>query len=760
VDLIGAPLRRLEDARLLAGRGQYVDDVTRPGLVHAVIVRSPHAHACIRAIDVARATAEPGVLACLTAGELGPVSPIGVRLGPKPAYAAYLQSPLAGERARYVGEPVAVVVATDRARAVDASELVRIDWAPLPALTDAGGAAAHPGPALFPEGNVADAWTTTLGDVDAALSRAACVVRERLRTGRQTGAPLEPRGLVAEWDAGRLTVWGATKAPYFNRRTLAAMLGLAESQIDFVATDVGGGFGSRGEFYPEDFLVPYLARRLGRPVKWVEDRREHFLTINHSREQHWSVALAVDAQGRLLALDAALVNDMGAYLRTHGTWVAALSASYLPGPYRLPAYRCRVECLLTNKTPTGTVRAPGFFEASFVRERMMDIAAARLGLDPAEIRRRNLVAPGESYPVNAVARAVIGRDADFGGEDFGAMFEAALEAGRYEARVAACRERNAAGGPRRSGVGLAAVVETSGVGPFETARVSLTREGTLVLASGATPVGQGIATTLAQVCGEALGVAPADIAVHLGDTRFMPDGVGSYGSRSAVMAGSAVHQAATQLRERIIAIAARHFEASPADIVLDEGAALVRGVPDRRCSLREVAALAGTTLEADARHASDVSIGSLSVHLAVASVDVTTGAVYPETHVVLADVGRAINPLIVEGQLTGGVLQGLGHALQEQLVYDAGGQLVTGSFMEYALPTAAAAPSIEVVTHHAPATSNPLGVKGAGEAGTSGVAAALANAVASALGPGAGPLELPLTAPRIRAVIEGASRDS
>jgi carbon-monoxide dehydrogenase large subunit/6-hydroxypseudooxynicotine dehydrogenase subunit gamma len=655
-----------------------------------------------------------------------------------------------------------VVVATDRMCAVDAGELVEVEYDILPALVDTADVGRHPGPTLFPEGNVADAWTTVLGDVEAELDRAVCVVRERLLTGRQTGTPLEPRGLMAEWDAGagRLTMWGATKTPYFNRRMLAAMLGLDEARIDFIAVDVGGGFGSRGEFYPEDFLVPCLARRLGRPVKWVEERREHFLTINHSREQRWSVAMGLDAEGRVLALDATLVNDMGAYLRTHGIWVAALSAAYLPGPYRLPGYRCRVECVLTNKTPTGTVRAPGFFEASFVRERMLDIAAERLGLDPAEIRRRNLASPGEVYPVNTVARAVTGREADFAGEDFGAMFETALKAGRYEARQAACRERNAAGGSMRYGVGLAAVVETSGMGPFETARVTLTREGTLVLASGATAVGQGAATTLAQVCAEVLQVSPATITVHLGDTRWMPDGVGSYGSRSVVMAGSAVHQAATRLRDQIAELAAGHFEASPADILVEDGAASVRGVPDRRCSLREIAALAGGALEADWRHETDVGLGSLTVHLAVAGVDVTTGEVRPEAHFVLGDVGRAINPLLVEGQLVGGVVQGLGHALLEELVYDPSGQLLTGSFMDYALPTAHGVPPIEVVTHQGATPSNPLGAKGAGEAGTSGVGAALANAVASALGPGHGPRQLPLTARRIRADIEAAAKGS
>ncbi len=748
---IGVPIKRLEDPRLLVGGGRYVDDLVRPGMAHAVVVRSPHAHARVRRIDARRALARPGVLACVTAADLAGVPPIPLRQPGKPAHAAYLQPPLAGEKVRYVGQPIAVVVAIDRATADDARELVEIEYDVLPARVDTDDA----GAILFPEGDVADSWTTSIGDVDAAVRGAACVVSERFYVGRQTAAPMETRGLLAEWDAhaDRLTVWGMTKVPYFNRRTLAAMLKLDEAHIDFAESDVGGGFGARGEFYPEDFLIPFLARRLERPVKWVEERREHFLTINHSREQQWSIVAAADERGRLLALDASLVNVMGGYLRTHGVWAAALTASYLPGPYRWPGYRCRVSCVMTSKTPTGTVRAPGFYEGTFVRERIIDLLAERSGLDPAEMRRRNLARPtDEPYTVSTVAAAVTGRTADFAGEDFGEMFEHALKAGRYAERVAECRELNAAGGDVRYGVGLAAVVETSGTGPFETAKVALTSEGRIVLAAGSTSLGQGLPTTLAQVCAEVIQVSPADIAVHLGDTRWMAQGVGSSASRSAVMAGTAVYRASTRLREQIVALAAARFEASPADITLEDGAAFVRGVPDRRCSLREIAALAGGPLEAEWRHETTSAIGSFGVHLSVVGVDVTTGEVRPETHFVLCDVGRAINPAIVEGQLVGAVIQGLGHATMEELVYDPSGQLLSGTFMDYAMPTAARVPQVELLVHEAPTLSNPLGVKGAGEAGTSGVGAAVANAVAGAVGAAAA-RHLPVTAPRVKAAL-------
>jgi CO/xanthine dehydrogenase Mo-binding subunit len=759
INTIGTSIKRVEDPRLLTGGGRYVDDIVRPGMAHAVIVRSAHAHAHLRRVDLRRALAHPGVLGGVTGEDLGDtLQKIPIRSGPRPALAPWLQFPMARGRVRYVGEPVAVLVAEDRATAEDARDLVEIDYDVLPAVVDVAAAVGASAPRLFPEGNVAATWTTVVGDVDAALRQAAHVVSERFSTGRQTGVPLETRGFVAEWGEGGLTMWGVTKVPYFNRRSLAPMLGVDVEQIQFAETDAGGGFGSRGELFPEDVLIPAIARRIGRPVKWVEERREHFLAINHSRRQEWSLTLGVDAEGRLLALDATLINDQGAYLRTHGTWVATLTDSYLAGPYRIPSYRCRVACVMTNTTPTGTVRSPGFFEGTFVRERALDVVAGRLGLDPAVVRRRNLATPADApYTVATVSEAVSGRAVSFEGENFAAMFDQALATVGYEALVAACREKNAQPGDWRYGVGLAAAVETSGVGPYEGAKVTLTPEGTIVLAAGATSIGQGPATTLAQICGEVLQVAPEEIVVHLGDTRFLSDGGGSYASRSVVMAGNAVYRAAGVLREKILSVAAASFEASPDDLVLEDGAAFVRGVPHRRCSLREVATLAGGPLEAEHRHETSQGIGACVLHFAVVAVDVATGTVRPEKYVLVGDVGRAINPMIVEGQLVGGVAQGLGQALMESLVYDASGQLLTGTLMDYAVPTADRVPPIEVVLlDHAPGP-NPLGVKGAGETGTSGAGAALANAVASALGGGPAIRRLPLAAP---IVFESACRTS
>jgi len=758
--VIGARLKRREDPRLLAGRGRFVGDITLPDVVHAVLVRSLHAHATLDAIDVEAARRLPGVVACVTGRDLQDrLAPIPIRMGAEPRLAPFLQRPLAVGRVRYAGEPLAVIVAEDPAVAEDARDAVRVDYGPLPVLGGIDAARSLGAPRLFDEGNVAARWTIDVGDVEAALGRAAHVVEARFELGRQTGVPLETRGLLARWDsaAGVVEVWGPTKVPYFNRRALAAMLGLREEQVRFRGGDVGGGFGVRGEFYPEDFLVPFLARALERPVRWVEDRREHFTAINHSREHRCVARLGVDADGAIVALDVVVDADLGAYLRTHGIWVPALTAAYLPGPYRIGHYRCRVSCVLTNKTPTGTVRGPGVFEGTFVRERLLDMAAVRAGLDAAEIRRRNLLRPDElprALRTGALAREIVLED-----EDFPAVFEAALAAARYPQLRRECDAENSRDTAVRRGVGVAAFIEPSGPGPFEAARVTLEPDGRIAVDTGATPVGQGIETTLAQVCADALGVRVDDVTVRPNDTARLPIGVGTYASRSAIMAGSAVHGAARALRRRILGVAAARLEVAAADLVLQDGRVSVVGLPPAGCSLTEVAAWhaaggSGEPLSADHRHEATRGLTAFAVHVATVAVELETGTVRPLRHVVCCDVGRAINPAIVEGQLQGGVVFGLGHALGEELVYDEDGQLVSGTLMDYPLRIAADCPEIEVVAlEHAPARSNPLGVKGVGETGTSGVGAAIANAVADALGGGAPVTRLPLTAARVRRAI-------
>lgn len=763
---IGARIRRKEDYRLLTGQGEYVDDVVLPRMLYAVIVRSTHAHARIRRIDSTKALKLAGVVMCVASGDLPDLRPIPVRMGATPAFTPYLQYPLARERVRYVGEPVAVVLAESRYLAEDARALVEVEYDPLPAAMDAELATRTDAPRLYETGNSAAEWVVQVGEIERTLKDADFLLRERFKIQRHTAVPVETRGLVAEYHAGRgtLRVWGPTKVPYFNRAVLAAMLELGEEQVHFIEPDVGGSFGVRGEFYPEDFLIPYLSIRAGRPVKWIEDRREHFQAINHSREQVWDLTVAVSRTGMLLGIDARLVNDMGAYLRTHGTLVPAVAASHLPGPYRIPHYRCKVSCVMTNKTPTGTIRGPGLFEGNFVRERALDLVARELGLDPAEIRRRNLLVP-EDMPY-AVGTDIGGIPTVYDSGNFPRVFDEALVAAGYQAS----RLEAGASDGFLTGVGIAAMVEPTGFGPFEGARVAVDGRGKVYVYTGATSQGQGQETTLAQICSDVLGVEIDDIVVRHGDTTLLRFGVGTYASRTTVMAGSAVYQASLRVKEKALRLAAQRLEAAPADLILVNGHVHVVGAPARAMSLSELAQmasplglgirqegdeteeLAGLSATAYFRYSGHWEATSVfTVHLATVAVDCETGAVTVVRYLVAADVGRAINPMLVEGQLAGGVIQGLGGALKEELVYEPSGQLLTTTLMDYGLPTASEAPPIHtVIMEEAVAPSNPLGVKGIGEVGTSGAGAAIANAVADALRPlGVRITELPLTSQRV-----------
>ena len=748
------------------------------------------AHARVRAFDTSPARSMPGVEAVLGARELGEaLRPIPVRLVPDERLLRYLQHPLATDRVRYVGEPLALVVARSRAAAEDAAERVEAEFEPLPAVTDA---ARPPPAALFDHtpDNLASVIEEGFGDVEAAFARAERVVRLTFRTGRHTAVPMETRGLVAVPDRGaargegRLTIWGPTKVTHFNRGVLAAMIGWPEHRIRLVEPDVGGGFGARGEFYPEDFLVPCAALRLERPIKWVEDRVEHFSAINHSREQRYELALAIDPEGRFLGLRAEMINDMGAYLRTHGTVVPGLSAGMLPGPYELDAYRCRVRCVLTNKTPTGTYRAPGRFECNAARERLIDGAARMTGIGPVEIRMRNLIPPrrmpyarrttilGEEvsydsgdYPA-ALAEAVdlsgfaAGGPAPSGsgggppgaGDAPGAeaVVEAKSDAGAEQrmgttSRGVGSRSRESSsqgtnGEPRgrgssgryRHGMGLACFVEKTGTGPFEGARAFLDRNGALVIATGACDVGQGLETCLAQIAGEALGIDYAGVTVRHGDTDLIAYGVGSFASRGTVMAGNAVHAAVSELRTRVLERAAARLETPPGRLAVDPSGA-VRAPDGRSCTLAQLAAEPG--LETVHYFRSDRMAYSHGVTVALVRVDTATGQVVPERIWLLYDVGRVVNPAMVAGQIEGAIAQGLGGALLEELRYDDSGQHLTGSFMDYLLPGTTDVPSlVHRDLGRSPSPRNPLGVKGAGEVGIAGVGGAIANAVADALG--------------------------
>ena len=740
---MGAAVRRSEDRRFVTGRGRYVDDVALPNLCHAVVVRSTLAHARLARIDTGAALASPGSLLVLTAADLGEVAtPIPMRLAPLPGFDRYLQWPLAADRVRYVGEPVALVVAEDRYAAEDAAARVVVDYAPLDAVVDPRGALADRVLVHEASGtNVATRYRVARGDADGAFASAPYTRRETFRCHRHSGVPLETRGLVATWASGKLTVLGATKVTFFNRRALARMLALDETSIELIEVDVGGSFGVRGEFYPEDLLIPLAAMRLGRPVKWIEDRRESFVATNHSREIVCELEIAAHTDGTILGLRGRVLADMGAYVRTNGGVVPAKAAQFLPGPYRIANFTCEVAAVVTNKTPTGTYRGPGRFEANFFRERLLDLMAADLGLDPAEVRLRNLITSAE-LPWSIGALVPYEASGAYDGGDYGAALRRALEASDY-ARLAKDNGRLIDG--RMHGVGIGCFVESSGAGPAETARIVVRGPGRVELSSGCASSGQGHETVMAQILADELGVPFEWITVFHGSTNLVAEGWGTYHSRAVVVGGSAVAAAATVLKKQLVAVAAERSG-------LDERALDYRdGVVYRRddAAAPPVLALADAApLEATGKFTTTALTYTYGAHVAHVAVDPETGATDVVKLVTVEDVGRAINPALVHGQALGSAVQGLSGAFLEELVYDETGQLLTGTLADYALPTAADFPSIESITlEDAPSTSNPLGAKGAGEGGIVATGAAAANAVAAALAAtGVIIRELPLSA--------------
>jgi CO/xanthine dehydrogenase Mo-binding subunit len=757
--VVGQSVLRKEDGPLLSGRGCFIDDLQRSDALRAEILRSPHAHARIVSIDSARARAHPGVVDVVTAADLPAGTPrIPMRMFRLPGMERLLQPTLATDLVRYSGEPVAVVVTDSRYGAEDALDLIDVVYEPLDPVLDMEEALDKSATVLHETAgsNLAGSLTVEFGDLDQAFAEADVVVSERLYCQRHGAVPLEPRGLLAEIEpgSGRLVLWGAAKIVHINRRMLAQLLGWPEDRIRFVELHVGGGFGGRGEFYPEDFLIPLCAIRTGRPVAWTEDRAANLKALNHSREQLHDVELALRADGTLLAMRDTLMMDTGAYVRTHGGVVPGMTAALLPGPYHWDAYRCDVRQIVTNKTPAGTYRAPGRYEANFVRERMIDLAARRLGRDPVDLRRQNLIR-GDQMP-HEVGTNADGHPLVFDSGDYPLLLEKALaHFGMDEMR----RWRDAEPGPnRRRGIGTAFFVEKSGIARWEYARVEIATDGRALVHVGSANVGQGVETVLAQVCAETLGMRYEDVEVAHGDTDRVPDGMGSFGSRATSLGGAAVMQAAEALRVRILGAAAESLEAAVEDLEIDGDRVVVRGSPAAGVSLAELVAAAGAPARAgtgeppgfeehayfDAPHMSF----PYGVHCVGVEVDTETGAVEIARYAVAYDVGRAINPQLIEGQVIGGAAQGLGGALLEEFSYDAGGQLVSGSFMDYLMPTACEVPRIEVlITEDAPTPLTPLGAKGAGEGGTAAAGGAVANAVSDATGAEA--TVLPLTPERV-----------
>ncbi len=780
---IGARVRRKEDRRLLTGAGRYVDDLPAPDALHVAFVRSPHAHAQIRQIDLAPAAGLPGVVAAVDGAtvfaQLGPLPSEGWKL-PGPALRAAVdplvrletQPLVAVDRVRYVGEAVAVVLATSRYLAEDAAERVVVDYEPLPVVADVAMACRPDALRLHPDwpDNLSARVVVGTGDVAAAFARADRVVRRRFRVQRLTGVPLETRGTLAQpGPDGRLTVWSATQTPHALREVLAHRLGLDRDRIRVVAPDVGGGFGIKGLVYPEEVVVAWLAVEHGRAVKWIEDRREHFLSAIHSRAQEHEVELALRADGTILGLRDHFTIDMGAY-NPLGLVQPYNSCAHLAGPYRVPALALEAECYVTNKAPLAPYRGAGRPEAVFVMDRLLDCAARELGLDPAALRRRNLVTAAEMpYDVGLLYRD--GQPLVYDSGDYPACFEEALRLIDYDA---VRREQPAlwARGVYR-GVGLSAYVEGTGVGPFEGGAVRLDADGHVWVYTGACSQGQGHETTFAQVAAEQLAVALDQVTVVPGDTAGIARGWGTVASRSAVVAGTAIALAAQEVGARLRALAADLLEASPADLELYRGSVRVRGTPGRAVAYADLVRHAATGAGAAAHapeHAAALEATRYfepptvtyanAVHAAVVEVDIETGEVRVLRYAVVHDCGRVINPLVVDGQVHGGVVQGIGGALFEELVYDEHGQLLTASLLDYLLPTADQVPPLVLGHRESPSPRNPLGLKGLGEGGAISPPAAIANAVEDALRPfGVEVHATPLTPERVLTLLAGAPRE-
>jgi len=748
--LVGRGVTRLEDRRLITGAGEYIGDVTRPGQLWARVVRSPVAHGAIVNVDVSAARALPEVAGAFSAADVPELAaariPLRMEVGeesPVPTFG--LQPIIASDRVRYVGEPVALIVATDPYAAEAAAEQVWIEIDELAPALDAedalGGAILlHPDAGT----NVTLEMEFASGDVDGVFAAADIVLSERFREHRHGATPLETRGLLAELGAdGRLTVWGPAKVKHFNLTAVASVLGLPVERVRFIEPDVGGAFGARGELYPEDYLIPWAAIRLGRPVKWIEDRAESLIALNQSREQDIELEVAASNDGRLLAFRGRNVCNMGAYMRTNGVVPPMLCALSLHGPYRWAAFRAQALGVLTNKTPLGTFRGPGEVEATFARERMIDLVAARTSIDPVELRRRNLLTRDELPYVVAIGAA----EDDvlrFGTGDYPVQLDAVLEHADY----ARLRERQLAqaDGDASLGVGVACSVSESGVGSFEWARVVAEVDGSFSAYAGIASVGQGLRTALCQVLADAFHVPIERTRVLHHDTDTVAEGEGAFGDRGMIFGSGAVLLAVDEVRRQARVLAAERLgiDADAVEIVGDMAVAGDVSIP-----LGELGACGvGRYVTAGPTHL------SFCAAVAVVSVDRPTGKVTVHRYTGGYDAGTAVNPLLLEGQFTGAAAQGIAGALLEESSYDESGQPLSGTFMDYVMPTVAETPEIDSLLFEFPEPLTPLGIKGGGNSGIICTHAALANAVADALGPRALPLTaLPLRADCVRALI-------
>ena len=727
--MIGSAEPRVGGERLASGAGRFVADVRVPGMLEAAVLRSRHAHARIGRIDARRALALPGVRAVLTAADVPDKAVIPHRVPAPDGTARYLQPAIARGIVRYAGEPIALVIAEDRYVAVDALALIDVAYEPLPVCATVEAALTPGAPRLFAntDSNNVAVIRMRVGDADRAIGEAPLVIRERFTYPRQTACALETRGLVAVPPAvtgGELHLLGSTKCIHINRSILAPIFELPVGGLRLTEVDVGGGFGVRGELYPEDILIPLAALQLGRPVRFIEDRSESLLATNHARELTNAVEIGFDRDGRIVAIRSIIHADIGAYVRTAGLVPAEFGAALLPGPYRVPNYSCDLWSVVTNKTPVGTLRSPGRPECNFVRERLLDAAAVRLGIDAAEIRKRNLIRADEMpYDIGTVS---FGVNTVYDSGDFPGLLDTLLTRLDY-AGARAEQQRLAAQGVRR-GIGLAVYVEKTGLGPFETAQLEAHANGRITVDTGAASMGPGLETVLAQIVGDALGLPAGRFDVRHADTAAVESGVGTYGSRGTVTAGNAAHMAAAKLLSEARRRAATRLAVAEDEIKYGAGVLTARG---REVTLGALAAERRLAVGASF-NVPKVTYAGCAVAV-VADVDIETGLVTLRRIVVGADVGRAVNPALIDGQLTGGVAFGIGNTLLESLQYDAEGQLLTGSLMDYALPAADHMPPVESFYQEVPAHTNPLGLRGLGECGNPGLSGAIANAVCDAL---------------------------
>ena len=739
----GMRIKRLEDPRLLTGRGRYLDDLGLPRMLFASFVRSPYAHARIARIDTAAARALPGVVAVVTADDLRAVTkPLAPRLD-GPGFTPTAWPALADGVARFCGEAVGIVVAESPYVAADARELVTVEWEAKPVVASIDQALAS-NQILFQRRH-------RQGDVDGAFSRAPIVVRQTFEHGRCAPSPLEPRGILADWDGEALTVWSPNQSPSIMRTALANALDLPHARVRIVSPDVGGGFGLKMQVFPEDVAVAALTRRLGRPVKWLEERRENLAAASQARAQRTAAEVAAAADGTVLALRARVMSDNGAYhaYPTTGVLEPLGTASIMPGPYRISAYEFEALALATNKPPLGAYRGVGMTMGAFVAERMLDLVAERLRLDPAEVRRRNLI-PREAYPFTSAT----GYTYDSG--DYPKALEEALAAVEYDTLRHEQETARAEG--RLVGIGIACYTEYTGMGSagfrrrgavevpgIEAATVTIDADATVRCAVSFPTQGQGHATTIAQIVADRLGLALEDVRLQRVDTAESPRGSGTFASRGTVAMLGTAAVAADRVGDKLRALAAHRLEAAAPDVELAGGRAFVRGFPDRSIALAEITRIAysppvgglpeGLTPGLEATVYCDLPGPTFSgaVHIAVVEVDPATGRVTVRRYALVEDCGRVINPVIVEGQIHGAVAQGIGEALLESVVYDDDGQLLTATLMDYALPRADDLPLFEIGHLETPSPLTPGGVKGMGEGGTIGAPATIANAVADAV---------------------------